>query len=49
MNNKFDNALYGLTTLIECGSKQFKSQGSGFYYNVMSPKILRLKEDNGEL
>lgn len=38
MNNKFDNALYGLTTLIECGSKQFKSQGSGFYYNVMSPK-----------
>lgn len=41
MNNKFDNALYGLTTLIECGSKQFESQGSGFYYNVMSPKNLK--------
>lgn len=38
MDNKFNNALYGLTTLIECGTTQFKSQGSGFYYNVMTPK-----------
>lgn len=37
-NFTFDRDLYGLTTLIECGTTQFKSQGSGFYYNVMSPK-----------
>ena len=37
-NFTFDRELYGLTTLIECGTAQFKSQGSGFYYNVMSPK-----------
>lgn len=38
MDNKFNSALYGLITLIECGTTQFKSQGSGFYYNVMTPK-----------
>lgn len=38
MDNNFNNALYGLTTLIECGTTQFKSQGSGFYYNVITPK-----------
>ena len=37
-NISFDKDLYGLTTLIECGTAQFKSQGSGFYYNEMSPK-----------
>lgn len=37
-NISFDTDLYGLTTLIECGSAQFKSQGSGFYYNEISPK-----------
>lgn len=34
----FDKNLYGLTTLIECGIAQLKSQGSGFYYNDISPK-----------
>ena len=37
-NISFDKDLYGLTTLIECGTAQFKSQGSGFYYNEISPK-----------
>lgn len=37
-NISFDKNLYGLTTLIECGTAQFKSQGSGFYYNEISPK-----------
>ena len=31
-NISFDKDLYGLTTLIECGTTKFKSQGSGFYY-----------------
>ena len=37
-NISFDKDLYGLTTLIECGTTKFKSQGSGFYYNEISPK-----------
>lgn len=36
-HTSFDKNLYGLTTLIECGTTKFKSQGSGFYYNEMSP------------
>lgn len=36
-HTSFDKNLYGLTTLIESGTTKFKSQGSGFYYNEMSP------------
>ena len=35
-HTSFDKNLYGLTTLIECGTTKFKSQGSGFYYNLSS-------------
>lgn len=34
----FDKDLFGITTLIECGINSFKSQGSGFYYNELSPR-----------
>lgn len=37
-NISFDKDLYGLTTLIECDTTKFKSRGSGFYYNEISPK-----------
>ena len=34
----FDKDLFGITTLSECGINSFKSQGSGFYYNELSPR-----------
>ena len=35
---KFDDMLYGMTTLIEAKIGEYKSQGSGFFYNILSPK-----------
>jgi hypothetical protein len=34
----FDSQLFGMTTIIECGiNNAIKSQGSGFFYNKISP------------
>lgn len=42
-DTSFDKDLFGITTLIECGTGSFKSQGSGFYYNELSPKDPNIK------
>ena len=35
---KFDEMLYGMTTIIEAHIGQLKSQGSGFFYNQLGEK-----------
>lgn len=35
---KFDDMLYGVTTIIEASVAIYKSQGSGFFYNILSDK-----------
>lgn len=35
---KFDDLLYGMTTIIETNIASYKSQGSGFFYNVLEEK-----------
>lgn len=35
---KFDDMLYGMTTIIESHIGSYKSQGSGFFYNVLGEK-----------
>lgn len=42
-DTSFDKDLFGITTLIECGTESFKSQGSGFYYNELSPQDPNIK------
>lgn len=32
---KFDDMLYGMTTIIEAHIGPYKSQGSGFFYNAL--------------
>lgn len=35
---KFDDMLYGMTTIIEAQSGRYRSQGSGFFYSDLAPK-----------
>jgi len=40
----FDQQLFGMTTIVECVLKSGqKSQGSGFFYNVLAPKDETIK------
>lgn len=40
----FDSQLFGMTTIIECGiNNSVKSQGSGFFYNKISPANQNIK------
>ncbi len=41
---KFDDMLYGMTTIIESYINSYKSQGSGFFYNALEEKET-LKDD----
>lgn len=36
---KFDDMLYGMTTIIEAHIGPYKSQGSGFFYNALGESM----------